>query len=137
MTGYKSHYMVNGVEFSEATEFEAAAKKPGEVRNHYNFCRRRDSGEAFFLRNKSFALSAVEKEWLGQRVKKGPNTLEGVVIAQAPEVGSVWVFYPDLQEFHSHPCKNLVKVGVSEMEPLLGNGYMERNPEDGKVRVKQ
>ena len=89
MTEYKSHYMVNGVEFSEATEFE------------------------------SFALSAVEKEWLGQRVKKGPHTLEGVVIAQAPEVGSVWVFYPDLQEFHSHPCKNLVKVGVSEMEPLL------------------
>ena len=113
MTGYKSHYMVNGVEFSEATEFEAADKKPGEARNHYNFCRRRDSGEAFFLKTKSFALSAVEKEWLGQRVKKG------VVIAQAPEVGSVWVFYPDLQEFHSHPCKNLVKVGVSEMEPLL------------------
>lgn len=120
MTGYKSHYMVNGVEFSEAKEFEVAAKKPGEVRNHYNFYRRRDSGEAFFLKNKSFALTPLEKEWLGQRVKEGPNSnLEGVVVAQAPKVGSVWVFYPDLQDFRSHLCKNLVKVGVSEMEPLL------------------
>lgn len=118
MTEYKSHYMVKGVEFSSALDFEVAAKKPGEVRNHYNFYRRRDSGEAFFSKTKSLALSPVEKEWLGQWVKTSDNsTLEGVVVAQAPKVGSVWVFYPGLQDFRSHPCKNLVKVGISEREP--------------------
>ena len=104
---------------SSAKEFEVAAKKPGEVRNHYNFYRRRDSGEAFFLKSKNFALTPLEQEWLGQRVRSQNSSLEGVVVAQAPEVGSLWVFYPDLQDFYSHPCKSLVKVGVSEMEPLL------------------